>query len=107
MLINHFGKDNAISFLRQPGVLDYLRHRVDAGVAVHRERAPEDFSEESRRAEEEKRQLTLAQSLKRLYVELASTLRIRIFRQHLGMYLGGYIAQDVFNAVFTGMWCLC
>lgn len=41
------------------------------------------------------------QNLKRLYVELASTLRIRIFRQHLGMYLGGYIAQDVFNAVFT------
>ncbi len=39
--------------------------------------------------------------MKRLYVELASTLRIRIFRQHLGMYLGGYMAQDVFNAVFT------
>ncbi|MBQ4797093.1 MFS transporter, partial [Pectobacterium versatile] len=34
-------------------------------------------------------------------IELLSTLRIRIFRQHLGMYLGGYIAQDVFNAVFT------
>ncbi|KFD08741.1 rhamnogalacturonide transporter, partial [Kluyvera ascorbata ATCC 33433] len=32
---------------------------------------------------------------------LSSTLRIKIFRQHLGMYLGGYIAQDVFNAVFT------
>jgi oligogalacturonide transporter len=45
--------------------------------------------------------LTLAQSLKRLFVELASTFRIRIFRQHLGMYLGGYIAQDMFNAVFT------
>lgn len=45
--------------------------------------------------------LTLGQSLKRLSVELSSTLRIRIFRQHLGMYLGGYIAQDVFNAVFT------
>ncbi|HBT12862.1 MAG TPA: MFS transporter, partial [Erwinia persicina] len=55
----------------------------------------------SKRAEAERKQLTLGQSLKRLYVELASTLRIRIFRQHLGMYLGGYIAQDVFNAVFT------
>ncbi|MDN5449769.1 MAG: MFS transporter, partial [Enterobacterales bacterium] len=48
-----------------------------------------------------KQKLTLLQSLKRLNVELTSTLRIRIFRQHLGMYLGGYIAQDVFNAVFT------
>lgn len=45
--------------------------------------------------------MTLGQSLKRLSVELSSTLRIRIFSQHLGMYLGGYIAQDVFNAVFT------
>ncbi|MFK9882031.1 MFS transporter, partial [Klebsiella pneumoniae] len=42
-----------------------------------------------------------AQSLNRLVIELSSTLRIKIFRQHLGMYLGGYIAQDVFNAVFT------
>ncbi|MGB8667295.1 MAG: MFS transporter, partial [Serratia inhibens] len=49
----------------------------------------------------EQQKLTLGQSIKRLYVELASTLRVRIFRQHLGMYLGGYIAQDVFNAVFT------
>jgi oligogalacturonide transporter len=48
-----------------------------------------------------RKKLTLGQSLRRLFVELSSTLRIKIFRQHLGMYLGGYIAQDVFNAVFT------
>ena len=28
-------------------------------------------------------------------------MRIRAFRLHLGMYLGGYISQDIFNAVFT------
>ncbi len=33
-------------------------------------------------------------------IELSSTLRIKIFRQHLGMYLGLY-RPDVFNAVFT------
>ncbi|MCV4690684.1 MFS transporter, partial [Escherichia coli] len=59
------------------------------------------WSEAALRAEEEKKKLTLGQSLNRLFVELSSTLRIKIFRQHLGMYLGGYIAQDVFNAVFT------
>lgn len=53
------------------------------------------------RAEDERKSLTFTQSIRRLVVELTSTLRIRIFRQHLGMYLGGYIAQDVFNAVFT------
>lgn len=65
------------------------------------ERPREEWSEAALRAEEEKKKLTLGQSLNRLFVELSSTLRIRIFRQHLGMYLGGYIAQDVFNAVFT------
>ncbi len=37
----------------------------------------------------------------RLYRNLGSTLRIRAFRLHLGLYLGGYISQDVFNAAFT------
>ena len=40
-------------------------------------------------------------SLKRLYSDLWATLRVRAFRLHLGMYLGGYISQDIFNAVFT------
>jgi oligogalacturonide transporter len=41
------------------------------------------------------------QGLQRLYSDLWATLRIRAFRLHLGMYLGGYISQDIFNAVFT------
>ena len=36
-----------------------------------------------------------------LYRNLFSTLRIRAFRLHLGMYLGGYISQDIYNAAFT------
>jgi oligogalacturonide transporter len=40
-------------------------------------------------------------SLRKLYSDLWATLRIRAFRLHLGMYLGGYVSQDVFNAVFT------
>ena len=33
--------------------------------------------------------------------DLWATMKIRAFRLHLGMYLGGYISQDIFNAVFT------
>lgn len=40
-------------------------------------------------------------ALRTLYSDLVSTFRVRAFRLHLGMYLGGYISQDVFNAVFT------
>lgn len=44
---------------------------------------------------------TAFDALRTLYSDLLSTFRIRAFRLHLGMYLGGYISQDVFNAVFT------
>ncbi|MBC9031880.1 MFS transporter [Sphingomonas sp. JC676] len=40
-------------------------------------------------------------ALKALYRNLFSTMKIRAFRLHLGMYLGGYISQDIFNAAFT------
>jgi oligogalacturonide transporter len=39
--------------------------------------------------------------LSHLFHNVISTLQIRAFRLHLGMYLGGYISQDIFNAVFT------
>ncbi len=40
-------------------------------------------------------------NLGQLYRDLWATMRIRAFRLHLGMYLGGYISQDIFNAAFT------
>lgn len=60
----------------------------------------EAWTEVSLRTEDERKNLRFIQSIHHLVVELTSTLRIKIFR-HLEMYLGGYIAQDVFNAVFT------
>jgi len=44
---------------------------------------------------------TLGAAFAALYRNLFSTLRIRAFRLHLGMYLGGYISQDIYNAAFT------
>ncbi len=37
----------------------------------------------------------------RMFADLFSTLRIRAFRQHLCVYLGGYISQDIFNGAFA------
>jgi oligogalacturonide transporter len=37
----------------------------------------------------------------KLYKDLLSTLHIRAFRLHLGLYLGGYISQDIYNVAFT------
>jgi oligogalacturonide transporter len=46
-------------------------------------------------------QTTFPGVLVNLFYNVGSTLRIRAFRLHLGMYLGGYISQDIFNAAFT------
>lgn len=35
-----------------------------------------------------------------MFRDLFSTLRVRAFRQHLSVYLGGYISQDIFNTAF-------
>lgn len=70
------------------------------------ERPREEWTEAALRAEEEKQNLSLSQSLNRLFIELSSTLRIKIFRQHLGMYLGGYIAQMSSMRSLPTMWCL-
>jgi oligogalacturonide transporter len=43
----------------------------------------------------------LGHKLGQLFGDLAATLRIRAFRLHLGMYLGGYISQDVLNPVLS------
>lgn len=102
ILLSHFGKDNAISFFYSSLVFSVICATVLTLVYFFTwERPREEMSAASLQAEKERQSLTLGQSLKRLSVELSSTLRIRIFRQHLGMYLGGYISQDVFNAVFT------
>ncbi|AYN26455.1 MULTISPECIES: MFS transporter [Buttiauxella] len=102
ILLSHFGKDNAISFFYSSLVFASICAIVLTLVWFFTwERPRSEWTEAALRAEEEKKNLTFAQSMKRLNVELTSTLRVKIFRQHLGMYLGGYIAQDVFNAVFT------
>ena len=36
----------------------------------------------------------------KMFRDLFSTLKIRAFRQHLSIYLGGYLSQDVFNTAF-------
>lgn len=100
ILLAWFGKDNAISFFYSSLVFSVICAIVLTLVYCYSwERPAEKKSAAALEAEQQK--LTFWQSMSRLKLELTSTLRVRIFRQHLGMYLGGYIAQDVFNAVFT------
>jgi len=102
ILLSWLGKDNPVSFFYAGMILSVICCLVLILVYCFTWERPAELKSESElRAEREKQNLTLVQSMRRLMTELASTLRIKIFRQHLGLYLGSYIAQDVFNAVFT------
>ncbi|TKI05960.1 MFS transporter [Martelella alba] len=102
ILLEHFGKNNPLSFFYASLVFSILCALMLLFVYLFTwERPAESKPAAMIKQAQGKRQMTLSQSLKRLAIELTSTLRIRIFRQHLGLYLGGYIAQDIFNAVFT------
>jgi oligogalacturonide transporter len=96
-IIEKFGKDSAETFLYLGIVSAIVFMFVAAMVYL--------FTWERSREEVERnaqpRARTALGALRNLYSDLWATLRIRAFRLHLGMYLGGYISQDIFNAAFT------
>ncbi|WP_176597111.1 MULTISPECIES: MFS transporter [Sphingobium] len=97
-LINALGRDSADTFFYM-GLIFAALFMVTAGMLYL-------FSWErhmpgSAEAAPTARTGGAGQALKALYRNLFSTMRIRAFRLHLGMYLGGYISQDIFNAAFT------
>lgn len=99
-IIEAFGKDSAETFFYLGVLFSIIFMFVALMVFL--------FSWERPRAEIESvivhgehGEASPLRSLRRLYSDLWATMRIRAFRLHLGMYLGGYISQDIFNAVFT------
>lgn len=99
-LINALGKESSGSFLYAGAIFTVIFMIVL--ILVYKftwERSLEEIK--STEDKEPKELLNLWQNIQKIYVDLVTTLRIQTFRAHLGMYLGGYLAQDTFNAVFT------
>lgn len=99
MLIDALGKHSADTFLYM-GVLFSALFMATAALLFFFswERPPDEVAAMSTGGGATP---TIGSALRALYRNLFSTLRIRAFRLHLGMYLGGYISQDIFNAAFT------
>ncbi|MBB6095464.1 oligogalacturonide transporter [Povalibacter uvarum] len=96
-IIEHFGKQSAETFLYLGIIFSVIFMLVALAVFTFSwERPREEI--ESIASEDH---VSPLRSLRRLYSDLWATMRIRAFRLHLGMYLGGYISQDIFNAAFT------
>jgi oligogalacturonide transporter len=98
-LISYLGPDSPDTYLYM-GIIFSALFMGAAGLLYafswERARPPGLDEEEAARSS-----ATLGAAFKALYRNLFSTLRIRAFRLHLGMYLGGYISQDIYNAAFT------
>lgn len=97
-LVEALGKDDPSTFLYTGAIFTVIFVCVLTFVYKFTwERPLEDILREE--GHEEK--LPILENVKKVYIDLISTLKVRTFRQHLGMYLGAYLSQDIFNAVFT------
>ncbi len=97
-IIEALGKDSADTFFYLGAIFSVIFMLVALAVFFFTWERPHDQIESIAQQQEP---VGLTQSMKHLYRDLWATLRIRAFRLHLGMYLGGYISQDIFNAAFT------
>jgi oligogalacturonide transporter len=99
-LINALGKESSGSFLYAGLIFTVIFMMVL--VLVYKftwERSLDEIK--SIEGKEQTVKFSFRQNIQKIYVDLVTTLRIQTFRAHLGMYIGGYLAQDTFNAVFT------
>src|SRR5262245_44548898 len=97
-VIEHYGKSSAETFLYLGAIFAAIFMLVAALVYLFTwERSPEEV-ERFAPAVPGRRVDSVTGIFSALYSDLWATFRIRAFRLHLGMYLGGYISQDVFNA---------
>ena len=100
-LLAYFGSDSAISFFYAGAIFTVAFMVVLLFVYFGTwERSIEEIEQNERHAVSEDKP-PLGKRLFNIYYDFVSTLKIKTFRSHLGMYLGGSVAQDIFNSVFT------
>jgi oligogalacturonide transporter len=99
LIIANLGKDNANTFLIMGAIFGVLFSIVVTLVVLFSWERP--YTEDEKLIQPERLTLRGVLSIPaKMFTDLFSTLRIRAFRQHLSIYLGGYISQDVFNTAF-------
>ena len=100
LIINHLGKDSAVTFLINGAIFGALASLVIILAVITTWERP--YTEDEKRIQPAPFNPAEALLLPvQIFKDLISTLRIRAFRQHLSIYLGGYISQDIFNAAFA------
>jgi oligogalacturonide transporter len=95
-LISYLGRDSADTFLWMGIIFTVLFMTAATFVYLFTWERP--VTDVARRGDHDQPKRNM---IGIVYRDLRATLKVRAFRLHLGMYLGGYLSQDVFNALFT------
>ncbi len=100
LIISHFGgKDSPGTFLIMAAIFGVLFSLVVLLVVLLTWERP--YTEAEKLIQPEPMDWGKAALIPvNMFRDLFSTLRIKAFRQHLSLYLGGYISQDIFNTAF-------
>ncbi|MFT3996360.1 MAG: MFS transporter [Asticcacaulis sp.] len=97
LIIQHFGgKDSPSTFFIMAAIFGVLFSIVVLIVVFTSWERP--YTEEEKLIQPEPLNASAMLMIPvNMFRDLFSTLRIKAFRQHLSIYLGGYLSQDVFN----------
>ncbi|WKL57958.1 MFS transporter [Asticcacaulis sp. ZE23SCel15] len=100
LIINNFGgKDSPNTFFIMAAIFGVLFSLVVLIVVLTTWERP--YTDEEKLIQPEPFNASKALMIPvNMFRDLFSTLRIKAFRQHLSVYLGGYISQDIFNTAF-------
>lgn len=100
LIISHFGgKDSPSTFLIMAAIFGALFSLVVTIVVLTTWERP--YSDAEKLIQPEPMDWSKAAMIPvNMFRDLFSTLKLKAFRQHLSLYLGGYISQDVFNTAF-------
>jgi oligogalacturonide transporter len=99
MIIDRLGKDSPDTFLIMAAIFGGIFSLVVLLVVIFTWERPYTEDEKLIRPEPMTGSKLLMIPVN-MFRDLFSTLRIRAFRQHLSIYLGGYISQDIANTAF-------
>jgi oligogalacturonide transporter len=100
LIINNFGgKDSSNTFLIMAAIFGGLFSLVVVLVVLFTWERP--YTDEEKLIQPEPMDWGKAALIPvNMFRDLFSTLKLKAFRQHLSLYLGGYISQDIFNTAF-------
>ncbi|MEC0181196.1 MFS transporter [Paenibacillus peoriae] len=93
-----YGKDSPLPFLYTGLVFAAI---LLIALAFLYKNSWERPDEELQKELEGEAPLSFIDSMKKLFIDISSTFRVKTFRHHLGMYLGGFSAEWLFTSAFT------